>query len=78
VVIDVADTGIGIPPAAIGELFEPFRQAAPEIARKYGGSGLGLSICRRLVALHGGRIDLDSAPDKGTTATIRLPASRPL
>ena len=74
--ISVADTGIGIEQAAIGSLFEPFRQANRDIAKSYGGSGLGLSICRRLVELHGGSIVLASEIGAGTTATIRLPAAR--
>jgi signal transduction histidine kinase len=75
-VISVADTGIGIEASAIDTLFEPFRQASRDISRNYGGSGLGLSICRRLAELHGGTIRLESQPGSGTTATLRLPASR--
>jgi signal transduction histidine kinase len=75
-VIAVADTGIGIEPAVMATLFEPFRQASRDISRTYGGSGLGLSICRRLVELHGGSICLESKPGRGTTALVRLPAAR--
>ena len=75
-VIAVADSGIGIDASAIDTLFEPFRQASRDISRNYGGSGLGLSICRRLAELHGGSIRLESQPKSGTTATLRLPASR--
>jgi signal transduction histidine kinase len=75
-VLTVTDTGIGISPETIGRLFEPFRQANVEIARKYGGSGLGLSICRRMIELHGGTIALASEPGAGTIVTIRLPSAR--
>jgi signal transduction histidine kinase len=74
--LTVADTGIGIDPIVIPRLFEPFRQGHAGLSRKYGGSGLGLSICRNLVELHGGTIDLASEPGKGTVATVRLPPGR--
>ena len=72
----VADTGIGIGPDVLPWVFEPFQQGDPTISRKYGGTGLGLSISKSFVELHGGRITIDSAPGKGTTATIVLPAER--
>jgi signal transduction histidine kinase len=72
----VVDTGIGIDPIIIPCLFEPFRQGHVGLSRKYGGSGLGLSICRNLVELHGGTIALASEPGKGTTATVHLPPGR--
>ncbi|MBM3539617.1 MAG: HAMP domain-containing histidine kinase [Alphaproteobacteria bacterium] len=74
--LTVTDTGIGIAPEILPRLFEPFRQGHAGISRKYGGSGLGLSICRNLVELHGGSIDLTSKPDSGTTVTVRLPPNR--
>ncbi len=75
-VLTVSDTGIGIPPEIMPRLFEPFHQGHAGLSRKYGGSGLGLSICRNLVELHGGRITLASKPRSGTTVTVRLPPGR--
>jgi len=69
----IADTGIGIPPAAQQRLFRRFEQADPSISRRYGGSGLGLAICGDLIALMGGRIGIDSLPGQGTTAWFELP-----
>jgi two-component system cell cycle sensor histidine kinase PleC len=72
----VADTGIGIAPEVIPELFQPFRQADSRIARRYGGTGLGLSICKSLIEMHGGTATLTSELGVGTTVTLRLPANR--
>ncbi len=74
--ISVADTGIGIEPAALGRVMEPFHQADMAISRKFGGSGLGLAISRNLVQLHGGTLTLSSTPGAGTTATVTLPPER--
>ncbi|TAH36511.1 MAG: response regulator [Alphaproteobacteria bacterium] len=64
---EVIDTGIGIPIEAQGNLFNRFTQSDSSISRKYGGSGLGLSICRQLVELMGGTINFTSAPNQGST-----------
>jgi signal transduction histidine kinase len=77
-VLRVVDTGIGIDPAAQRRLFEPFQQADSSISRRFGGTGLGLSISRRLMVMHGGTLELDSAPGKGTTARICFPSTRVL
>jgi signal transduction histidine kinase len=67
VVISVADTGRGIPPEDRGRVFDPF------YSRKPTGSGLGLTIAQRIVAAHGGRMELESTPGQGTRVTIALP-----
>lgn len=69
----VADTGIGMPPEVQARLFGRFAQGGPETARRYGGSGLGLMICKRLVGLMGGRIVLASTPGKGSTFSFEIP-----
>ena len=74
VVIEVADDGAGIPQADQERVFHVFEHCpAPE--GDPGGAGLGLSLVRRFVELHGGRVDLRSAPGKGTTVTCVLPAA---
>ena len=74
---DVRDTGIGIPPDSLQQLFEPFVQGDASMARRYGGSGLGLSICKSLVQLMGGDIQVESSP-AGTRFffTVRLPLAK--
>ena len=63
----VRDTGIGIEPKVLATLFKPFVQADTSTSRKYGGSGLGLSICRRLVEMMQGEIGAESRPQEGST-----------
>jgi two-component system, sensor histidine kinase and response regulator len=70
--VTVRDTGVGIPEHLHDRLFTPFAQADPSVPRLYGGSGLGLSICRRLVAQMGGSISLSSRPGVGTTFELDL------
>lgn len=63
----VADTGPGLPPEKQGRIFEAFSQGDESITRRYGGTGLGLTICRDLVSLMGGRIWVESEPGRGST-----------
>ncbi len=72
----VADTGCGVPAAMQPHLFEPYAQADGSIPRQYGGSDLGLSICRDLVRLMGGRIELHSTEGEGTTVSLCIPVQR--
>ncbi len=71
--IDIADTGIGIKAEDIPTIWQEFRQIDTSINRKYEGTGLGLTLTRRLLALMDGRIGLESAPGVGTTFSITLP-----
>lgn len=70
---EVTDTGIGIERAKMVTLFEPFQQADTSITRKFGGSGLGLSIAGHIVDLMGGRIDVDSEPGNGSSFVFSIP-----
>ncbi|MDD2060404.1 transporter substrate-binding domain-containing protein [Pseudomonas sp. GD03860] len=72
VCLSVCDTGIGISAQQQTELFTPFAQANAQSAAQYGGSGLGLSICRQLVELMGGTITLHSVPGEGTEVRVML------
>ena len=71
--IHVEDTGIGIAPDKLGDLFGSFNQADNSTTRKYGGTGLGLTITRELITLMDGSIEVDSAPGKGSVFTVDLP-----
>jgi PAS domain S-box-containing protein len=72
-IIEVADTGCGIPAADRERVLQPFVQAAGSLSRQFGGSGLGLSIAHRICGLHGGTLTLDSVEGQGTTVRISLP-----
>jgi cell cycle sensor histidine kinase DivJ len=73
VALTVSDTGIGIAAADLTRLGDPFFQASASHDREYEGTGLGLSVVRGLVGLHGGSITVESAIRKGTSVTVRLP-----
>ncbi|KWE32921.1 ATP-binding protein [Burkholderia territorii] len=71
--VSVTDTGIGIPEDAHDTIFEVFGQADPTIARRFGGTGLGLALCKRMVELMGGSIAVASRRGEGSTFTLTLP-----
>jgi len=76
--ISVHDTGIGIHPEQQARLFNPFQQGDSSITRRYDGTGLGLVITQRLVALMGGEIKLSSIPDQGSTFSINIELEKPV
>lgn len=71
--VSVADTGIGIEPEHLPHLFDRFYRSDQARARSRGGAGLGLAIAKEFVAAHGGTIDVESEPGRGTTFIVRLP-----
>jgi signal transduction histidine kinase len=74
--ISVGDTGIGIPAKDLTRVCEPFVQVDTSLARRFEGTGLGLTLTKRLVDLHGGELVLRSTVGVGTTVTVRLPEER--
>ena len=74
--ISMTDTGIGMNQDEVVATFEPFQQADNSLARKHEGTGLGVSITKALLQLHGGTLEIKSEPGVGTTAPIILPAGR--
>jgi signal transduction histidine kinase len=66
VIVSVADTGIGISPGQLKDIFEPFHQLDGSSTRRYGGTGLGLSLVRQIVEAHGSMIDVQSVEGRGT------------
>lgn len=77
VVVSVADTGHGIAADAQDKIFEPFHQLDRSVRREYGGSGLGLSVSRKLIEMHGGKIWFESIEGRGTTFCFSLPVDPP-
>ncbi len=75
--IEVIDTGVGIDPKNHEKIFESFTQADETVINEFGGSGLGLSICKQLVELNGGRIGVESAKGSGSRFWVELPVSLP-
>jgi signal transduction histidine kinase len=75
-VITVSDTGVGIAADRLPHIFERFVQADSSSTRRHGGSGAGLTICRELLALMGGRISVESVEGEGTVVTVTLPVAR--
>lgn len=74
--VEVADTGIGIPAEKLNTIFESFSQADASVTRKYGGSGLGLTIVKQLVEMQKGKITVRSEEQKGSTFIVLIPYSR--
>jgi hypothetical protein len=72
-IIEVEDTGSGIPEEHLEHVFEAFWQVEPSTTRRAGGAGLGLSVVKNLAARLGGDITVRSEVDRGTTFTVRLP-----
>jgi signal transduction histidine kinase len=72
-VIAITDTGVGIAAADLERVTLPFFQVENSLSRKFAGSGLGLSIARELVNLHGGKLEIESTEGQGTTVRITLP-----
>ena len=77
IAIAVADTGIGIAPEGLRQLFQPFRQLDAGLTRQHEGTGLGLAICRRLADLLGGSIAVTSAQGRGSVFTFTVPVDHP-
>jgi PAS domain S-box-containing protein len=75
-VLTVVDLGIGMTPAEVEKALQPFQQVDNALSRKFEGTGLGLTLTKSLVALHGGTLAIDSTPKVGTTVIVRLPAAR--
>jgi signal transduction histidine kinase len=74
IVVQIADNGIGIPADELPFIFEPFYRVDKSRTKDTGGYGLGLSLCKTIMEAHGGRIDINSTPNVGTTVTLVLPA----
>jgi signal transduction histidine kinase len=75
VIVTVADRGIGIPPAEQGRIFEPFYRTPDVVAAQIQGAGLGLSLVRRILEAHGGRVTVRSTPGAGSEFSVTLPAA---
>jgi signal transduction histidine kinase len=72
VTVTISDTGIGIPPERIKEIFEPFHQLDSSATRRYGGTGLGLALVRQIVEAHGSLVSVQSGINQGTTVSFPL------
>lgn len=76
VIVSVADTGIGIPPAERAKVFDAFYQVDSSSTREYGGTGLGLSIVKRIVEAHGGAVRIESNEPTGAVFVVKLPSAQ--
>ncbi|HEY3291319.1 MAG TPA: ATP-binding protein, partial [Anaerolineae bacterium] len=77
ITLSVTDTGVGIPPQDVAHVFERFYRVDKSRSRAQGGAGLGLAIAKSFVEAHGGRIEVQSTVDVGTTFIVTLPAYQP-
>ncbi|NJP05820.1 MAG: response regulator, partial [Chloroflexaceae bacterium] len=77
ITVTIEDTGIGIPEYALEQIFQPFIQVDTSSTRKYGGTGLGLTICKRLTEIMGGQLRVRSRPQAGTTFILELVLEAP-
>jgi signal transduction histidine kinase len=76
-ILEVADTGIGIAPDVLSRIFDPFEQGSREVTKKFGGLGIGLAVCKGLVEAHGGTLTAWSEGlGKGAVFTLQLPLAR--
>jgi len=75
--VDVTDSGIGMSSEQLEQVFEPFWQADSSLGRARDGAGIGLKLARQLVTLHGGTLEMESAPGEGTRVVLRLPKAPP-
>jgi two-component system phosphate regulon sensor histidine kinase PhoR len=73
--VAVKDTGVGIPPADLPRITERFYRVDRARSRELGGTGLGLAIVKHLVLAHGGKLAIESEPERGTTVRVTLPTS---
>ena len=73
---EVRDTGLGIKPDKLADIFKPFMQASSDTSRKFGGTGLGLSICKELIEMQGGKITVESEMGVGTCFTFYIPYAK--
>ncbi|MFA5103824.1 MAG: HAMP domain-containing sensor histidine kinase [Candidatus Margulisiibacteriota bacterium] len=76
ILVSVKDSGIGIAREDFKSIFEPFKQLAPEISSKYGGTGVGLSIVKSLVEAYGGKVTVESSPGKGSIFAFTIPKKK--
>jgi signal transduction histidine kinase len=76
IVIEITDTGIGIDERFLAQAFDPFTQESSGLDRSHQGSGLGLTVSKRLLELMNGKIQVDSKKDAGSVFTISLPSTR--
>jgi signal transduction histidine kinase len=74
IVVQIADSGVGIPQDELPFIFEPFYRVDKSRTKDTGGYGLGLSLCKTIMEAHGGRIEIESTSSVGTTVTLVFPA----
>ena len=72
-IIQIADKGIGIPPEELSHIFEPFYRVDKSRTKDTGGYGLGLSLCKTIMEAHGGKIEIQSRQEEGTTVSLYFP-----